>query len=809
MQRKEMNVYFTLTQSKQGEIVFESTDTVFIARIYLLCSDIVRVLLYKKDEEATLENTWWVVYGNSDVSAEGNARLVVDRSLLTTAYDITEDAQYFYIHTQNYDINIEKRNFILSWSCNGDTFLQDRPTQAYNLGYWDDNIYHYVCRQEGDMYFGCGEKTGHMNKYGKRYTMNNLDPMGYDASCTDPLYKHYPFYITYKRDIEYFFGIFYDNFSTSYFNFGQEHDNYHVPYTYFKSEGGYCDYYVCMGASIQKVVKNVTWLTGKVIFPPKWSLGYSGSTMNVTDSPNAQTLLYTFLENCKKYDIPCDSFQLSSGYTSIDNKRYVFHWNREKFPDPRKLCEDFLQNDIRFCANIKPCLLTSHPRYNECEDIFVHTKDGKISTSQFWDEEGSYIDFTNEHARTWWKNNVREQLLSYGIVATWNDNNEFQIWDNSIVFKGTKHDNSKVLQTLLMVKASFEAQKEFDDKTRPYLISRSGCPGLQRYAQTWTGDNYTSFKTLEYNVYMGLGLSLSGMYNIGHDVGGFSGDPPSEELLTRWVQHGIFYPRFTIHSWNNDGSTTTPWMYEHTVDTIRHAIHLRYALMPYLYDLLYKAHTSYEPIIRPLFYNYEKDPYCFKETTDFMVGEHILVSNVMKEGEKIHTTYLPSGEQWYSFHAHTCYAGGQHISYAVDIESIPFFVRAGTVLAMNDGISVSNKQGTSRTFIVYPPSKGKRKNTYFEDDGYSYDYLQGQYIQWEFEVLSHNNTIEIIVNLHGRKNTILHIASNNIISMNTEVFFKVINHENKHIQFSTNISNVVFEACKNEGVTNIYILKVQ
>ena len=809
MEQKDIHVYFSLVQSVHGELLFESEDTIFRVRIYLFCHDIARIILYKKAEENSLENTWWVVYGNSDVDTKGNARLTIDTSLLMTEYDITEDTKYFYIKTNNYAIKIEKRNFILSWSYDNNIFLQDRPTQAYNLGYWDDNIYHYICRQSDDMYFGCGEKTGPMNKYGQSYTMRNLDPMGYDAAYTDPLYKHYPFYIIYKQNMKYFFGIFYDNFSTSYFNFGKEHDNYHLPYTYFKSEGGYCDYYVCMGASIKKVVKNFTWLTGKVLFLPKWSLGYSGSTMSFTDNQKSQTLLYQFLENCKKYNIPCDSFQLSSGYTSIGDKRYVFHWNTEKFPDPHTLFEDFLHDGIRFCANIKPCLLKSHPRYKECKDLFVHTKDGKISISQFWGEEGSYIDFTNEDARIWWKQNIREQLLTYGIISTWNDNNEFQIWDNSIVFKGTKHDNSQVLQTLLMVKSSFEAQKEYNEKHRPYLISRSGCPGLQRYAQTWTGDNYTSFKTLEYNVYMGLGLSLSGMYNIGHDVGGFSGKAPNEELFTRWVQHGIFYPRFTIHSWNDDGSVTVPWMYKHIVKTIRYAICLRYALMPYLYDLLYKAHISYEPIIRPLFYNYEKDKHCFEETTDFILGENILVSSVIKEGEKVHTTYLPSDDEWYSFATNTWYAGGQKISYAVDIESIPFFICAGTVLAMNDNISFVDKNGTSRTFIIYPRSKGKRKTTYFEDDGYSYEYLQGNYLQWEFEVLSYTHTIEIVVNLNGLKNTMIDFSSNTITYIHTDIFFKVINNENKHIKFTTNISNVVFEALKNEGAMNVYTLKVQ
>ena len=112
-----------------------------------------------------------------------------------------------------------------------------------------------------------------------------------------------------------------------------------------------------------------------------------------------------------------------------------------------------------------------------------------------------------------------------------------------------------------MLKSSFAAQKEFAPNLRPYLISRSGCPGIQRYVQTWTGDNRTEWKTLKFNNYMAIGLSLSGVYNLGHDVGGFSGLAPDPELFVRWVQNGIFYPRFTIHSWNDDKTVNVPWMY--------------------------------------------------------------------------------------------------------------------------------------------------------------------------------------------------------------------------------------------------------
>lgn len=129
---------------------------------------------------------------------------------------------------------------------------------------------------------------------------------------------------------------------------------------------------------------------------------------------------------------------------------------------------------------------------------------------------------------------------------------------------------------LLMMRASLEAQQRFAPEKRPYLISRSGCAGMQRYVQTWSGDNRTNWDTLRYNIRMGLGMSLSGLFNVGHDVGGFSGDKPDAELFVRWVQNGVMHPRFTIHSWNDDHTVNEPWMYPGVTPAIRGAIELRY-----------------------------------------------------------------------------------------------------------------------------------------------------------------------------------------------------------------------------------------
>ena len=119
---------------------------------------------------------------------------------------------------------------------------------------------------------------------------------------------------------------------------------------------------------------------------------------------------------------------------------------------------------------------------------------------------------------------------------------------------------------------------------------------------------------------MGLTMSLSGMFNIGHDVGGFAGPVPDAELLVRWVQNGVFSPRFIMNSWKPGGEVNTPWLHPEAIAPIRAAIRFRYRLMPYLYTLFRRAHALGEPMLRPLFYEFEHDPRAFADSDDFMFG---------------------------------------------------------------------------------------------------------------------------------------------------------------------------------------------
>ncbi|WP_415762211.1 TIM-barrel domain-containing protein [Priestia megaterium] len=755
------NYQFTFINETDNILQFELAENNIYAKIMILETDIIRIL-FTDGEELQLYKTWSVAPGQSDVPLEGRKRLDTSGFSLPS-YEFSNNNGECTVETSALKLNIDLNGFKISWFYREDSgwvnFANDRKTQAYNFdGSLGEGIVHYLKRDLNEQYFGLGEKTGSVDKHGKRYRMQAIDAMGYDAEYSDPLYKHIPFYITRHRETGFSFGVFYDNLSSSIFELGTELDNYHELYRYYQAKQGDLDYYIIGGPKVKDVTRKFSWLTGQTIFPPKWSLGYSGSTMSYTDAPDAQMQLNEFLKLCEKHDILCDSFQLSSGYTSMEDKRYVFNWNQSKIPSPKKMVNDFHDKGLRLCANIKPCLLKDHPLFNELKEkkmFITNNHNEEPEMAQFWDEIGAYLDFTNKETYDWWKEQVKEKLLDYGIDSTWNDNNEFEIWSKEAICHGFGHNKEfeliRALHPLLMMKASYEAQLEHNPQLRPYLISRSGSVGMHRYVQTWTGDNRTSWKTLKFNIKMGIGLSLSGIYNFGHDVGGFSGPAPEPELFVRWIQNGIVHPRFTIHSWNDDETVNEPWMYPEVLDSIRELIKFRTKIIPYIYSELRETSTSYHPIIRPTFYDFEHDEITFEENDDFMLGDSLLVASVVEKGKKEREVYLPNNPGgWYDFHIGTWYEGGKKVEIPAPLHYTPLLAKAGAIIPINEAeVTFSTKNMDERGFLLFP-CRGKGKSSYslYEDDGLTNEYLHTfAYIHVDMETTE--DEIQININKEG------------------------------------------------------------
>lgn len=716
---------FSVTQ-RHGPHLTLTSDCAAVAHIFVLEEDIVRVLLLA-DGALTSPPSWTIAPGADDIIEPGRDRLDCS-GFAAPDFALDENADSITITTARLRLTIARNGLLCRWEQRRDDdwtlFAADRRTQAYNFGWWDDGCYHYLQRLPGERHYGLGERSGAMDRSGRRLRLTNVDWMGYDAERDDPLYKSIPWVLTTGAEGA-AHGIFYDTLADPVFDFGLEHSNYHPRYRHMRANSGNLDYYMIAGPDAAAVVRRFTWLTGRPALMPRWAVGYSGSTMSYTDAANAQERMGEFLDKLAEHDIGCSSFHFSSGYTSIGSKRYVFHWNRDKFPDPAAFIQSYADAGVELVPNIKPALLLSHPRYAELADkgYFVRDDEGQPVECLFWDELGSYIDFTNPDAAAWWRGQVTEQLLANGVRATWNDNNEYEIWNARARFAGFGEGRAaapeRPIQTLLMMRASRAAQIAYRPDDRPYVVTRSGMAGMQRYAQTWSGDNYTAWKTLRYNQKMALGMALSGVSNNGHDVGGFAGPAPEPELLLRWVQAGIIMPRFSIHSWNDDGTVNEPWMYPQVTPAIVGMMALRQALVPLLHDLLWRYHARYEPVVRPLWLDFPDDDRAWDDGDSYLLGPDLLVAPAMDAGAESVTCWLPGPARWIDLRDGSVHEGGQSVMLPAPHHGLPpMLAREGSAHLIDVGTGGFAARAAQPGVLYFPaPGESRIDWTAFDEAG--------------------------------------------------------------------------------------------
>ena len=626
-----------------------------------------------------------------------------------------------------------------------------------DLAYMEDSNHRRIHTSEispEDCFYGFGEKSGSFNKAQKFMSMSPKDAMGYNPRETDSLYKHIPFYIKLNRGTRKAVGYFYHNTCECDFDMGREKSNYWKPHSRYRTDGGDIDLFLIAGPSVRQVVERYTDLTGKSAMLPRYALGYLGSSMYYPELDNdCDDAILDFIDTTREEKIPVDGFQLSSGYCTVETdkgiKRCVFTWNKKRFKDPREFFAQMEKRGVTVSPNVKPGILLIHPKLDEMKAkcMFIKASDSdEPGIGTWWGGKGVFADFTNPSTRTYWKEMLKENVLEYGTSSVWNDNCEY----DSLVDKDCRCDfegkggtigQLKSVMSNIMCHITDEAIHETFTNTRPYIVCRSGHCGIQRYAQTWAGDNLTCWDSLKYNIATILGMSLSGVANQGCDIGGFYGPSPEAELMVRWIQNGIFQPRFSIHSTNTDNTVTEPWMYGDCTDYIREAIGLRYQLSPYLYSLMERAHETGLPIMEPMCSAFQKDVKCYEEGVDFMLGDSLLVANVVEKGAVSRKVYLPEGETFYDFYTRAAYEGGRTVELPVDLGSIPLFVRSGAIIPMaEDRLDNLKTQQAEHIRILCAADRDGRFELY-EDDGISMDYEKGGCLKTSITMTAGERTV--------------------------------------------------------------------
>ena len=302
---------------------------------------------------------------------------------------------------------------------------------------------------------------------------------------------------------------------------------------------------------------------------------------------------------------------------------------------------------------------------------------------------------------------------------------------------------------LLMAQSTFEGLQKSQPNERSFILSRAGSAGIQRYAANWMGDSCSSWEHLQMGMPMAMGLGLSGQAFVGGDIGGFF-QATEQELFSRWLQASVFTSFFRNH--NDDERDQYAWSFgEFYLDLARQAINLRYQVLPYLYTAFHQSSLDGSPIQQPLVYQYPDDPACREIEDQFLCGESLLIAPVMEKNASSRNIYLPDTE-WYEWQSDKSHTGKQVIRQNVEVDSIPIFVKAGSVIPLNTEVfqtTMDHKPDTVHLDLYIPSDDGKYSSTLYEDDGHSLGYEKGSYLKSHFSIVREGKSLRFSGRIEG------------------------------------------------------------
>ncbi|UAY51603.1 glycoside hydrolase family 31 protein [Ferruginibacter albus] len=640
----------------------------------------------------------------------------------TVKTTITQNDSSIILQTDSLKAEIKKNPFsIIFYNKEGKIISQDE--QGLNISWVGEEVSDYKKMQDDERFIGLGEKTGNLDRRGSGYTNWNSDVPGYSAS-QDPLYSSIPFYIGIHHNLNY--GIFLDNTFQTDFNFGASNDR----FSSFGARGGELNYYFIYHTKLSDIISSYTSLTGRMKMPPMWSLGYQQCRWSYYPDTEVIRIAQTMRE--KK--IPCDGITLDIHYM---DKYQLFTWDKNRFSDPVSLTGNLKSLGFRTTVIVDPGIKVAPgaPAFERGlqQDAYVKYVDGKYYSGQVWPGWCYFTDFTSEKGRAFWRKEVKF-FPDNGVSGIWNDMNEIATWGqkmpNNIIFdfEGRKasHLEARNVYGFLMARSSNEGYKEATNK-RPFVLSRAGYAGLQRYSAIWTGDNVASDEHMILGVRLLNSLGLSGVSFTGMDVGGYTGGSASPELFTRWMQLGAFFPYYRNHKEYNNRSSE-PWTYgEEAIANLRPFVNLRYKLLPYLYAAFYESTQDGLPVIRSLAIENTFDANVYDKTyqNQFCFGNALMVAPVVstKDFAKI---YFPKSS-WYDLFNDSVEQGGKEKIIQLSMKELPVYVKESSIIPTQSLVQ-STAYSPSDTLIIHV-YKGNQSNNfiYYEDDGESFEYEKGNY----------------------------------------------------------------------------------
>jgi len=500
---------------------------------------------------------------------------------------------------------------------------------------------------------------------------------------------------------------------------------------------GELDLWFLGATSPAELMATWTHLTGRTERPPLWSLGYHQSRYSYMSGKEVRQIA----REARKRDIPISVIHLDIHY--MDGYR-VFTWNPKNFAHPDRLTSALEKEGVRAVTILDPGVKVdrNYRVYREGlkKRFFVTRPDGTPVVNKVWPGDSHHPDFTNPAAREWWGQLIKEALLDKGISGIWCDMNEPAVWDvvgpgihllhdfaldgrHDDEGAGRSHGEIHNVYGLCMARAVYEALQKARPDERPFVLTRSGWVGTQRYGALWTGDNRSTYGSIPVDLTTVLSLSASGVSFSGCDIGGFLNDSHGE-LFVRWMEWSVFLPFCRAHTAIGT-LRQEPWSFgPETEDAARRLLRLRMELMPYLYTAFVESSETGTPIVRPLWFVYPTDGNCREIGDQFLLGRDILVTPIVQPGIENRAVYLPGGG-WYRASGGERLAGGRWVADWFPLGWVPAYVRAGAVVPRAEGWDGRKSKRPRKLVLDVYPARGQLTGSIVEDDGITTAYHAG------------------------------------------------------------------------------------
>jgi alpha-D-xyloside xylohydrolase len=477
------------------------------------------------------------------------------------------------------------------------------------------------------------------------------------------------------------------------------------------------DYYFIYGPAFDSLIASYRQITGPATMWPKWAYGFWQCRNRYTSQNEIRTVVGQY--RAKNY--PIDNIVQDWQYYP-DGMNGCQCFDATRFPDARGMIKTLHDSlNCHFTISVWPSFAPG----SGANYTFMSSH-GYLLTSN--DYLGTTYDAFNDSAAFYYWKFINDSLVSKDVDGFWPDATEPE-WHTTWITATTVQGPAPKVENLFPLLHSKTLYDGFraanNEKKRVCNLTRSYYAGSQRLgAAYWTGDIETDFVTFTKQVPAGLNVCASGLPLFCTDVGGFTGDVTAE-VLTRWFEWGAFNPVFRVHG-TRDCNEIWCWGAQ-TEAILAKYLKLRYRLFPYVYSVAWKVASEGYTMMRALPFDFMDDPNVYDIANEFMFGPALLICPVTSSATATsRPVYLPAGT-WYDFWtgAPTPGAAGRSVTAQSPLETIPMYVRAGSIVPLGPEITYADTAADPIELRVYTGESGSFN--LYEDEGDGYAYEKGVY----------------------------------------------------------------------------------